>query len=104
MQEKGGGQHSLSGVAKEQNREGAKTRFRMEHVFGEMGMTMGGKLTGCIGLVRVKAWRCLQDLVFNCLRFTQHECGPGSAQRSDRVDWIVGESFEHCPHQLLLIP
>ena len=55
MQEKGGGQHSLSGVAKEQNREGAKTRFRMEHVFGEMGMTMGGKLTGCIGLARVKA-------------------------------------------------
>ena len=46
-------QHPLDTAAKERNREGSKTGAKVEHVFGEMEMVMGGKLTGCIGLARV---------------------------------------------------
>ena len=56
MQEQGSGQHQLSDAAKERNRERAKTRAKVEHVFAEMEMVMGGKLTRCIGLARVRAW------------------------------------------------
>ena len=75
IQEKGSRQHPLSEVVKERNREWARKRSRVEHVFGQMEMSMGGKLTRCIGLGRVKAWWCLRDLVFNFLRFIQHEYG-----------------------------
>lgn len=75
IQEKGSRQHPLSDAAKERNRERSKTRSRVEHVFAQMEMAMGGKLTRCIGLARVKAWWCLRNLVFNFLRFMQHEYG-----------------------------
>ena len=75
IQEKGSGQAPLSDAAKERNRERSKKRCRVEHVFARMEMSMGGKLTRCIGLDRAKAWWCLRDLVFNFLRFIQHEYG-----------------------------
>ena len=80
IQEKGSRQHPLDAAAKERNRERSKTRSRVEHVFAQMEMSMGGKLTRCIGLARVKAWWCLRNLVFNFLRFTQHEYGLAKAQ------------------------
>ena len=75
IQEKGSCHHPLDTSAKERNREGSRTRSKVEHVFGQMEMVMGGKLTRCIGLARVQAWWCLRNLVFNFLRFTQHKYG-----------------------------
>jgi hypothetical protein len=37
------------------NREKSKTRAKVEHVFGNWVMTMGGKLVRAIGLERVRA-------------------------------------------------
>ena len=73
IQEKGSRQHPLDAAAKERNRERSKIRSRVEHVFAQMEMVMGGKLTRCIGLARVRAWWCLRNLVFNFLRFTQYK-------------------------------
>lgn len=73
IQEKGSRQRPLDAGAKERNRERSKTRCRVEHVFAQMEMAMGGKLTRCIGLARVRAWWCLRNLVFNFLRFTQNK-------------------------------
>ena len=75
IQEKGSRHHPLDTAAKERNREVSRTRSKVEHVFGQMEMVMGGKLTRCIGLARVQAWWCLRNLVFNFLRFTQHKYG-----------------------------
>ena len=41
----------------------------MEHVFGCMTMSMGGKMTRKIGLERNKAWWGLKNLTFNFLRY-----------------------------------
>ena len=75
IHEKGSRHQPLDAAAKERNREGSKTRSKVEHVFGQMEMVMGGKLTRCIGLARVEGWWCLRNLVFNFLRFTQHKYG-----------------------------
>ena len=75
IQEKGSRHHPLDTAAKERNRERSKTRAKVEHVFGQMEVVMGGKLTRCIGLARAQAWWCLRNLVFNFLRFTQHKYG-----------------------------
>ena len=75
IQEKGSRHHPLDTAAKERNRERSRIRSKVEHVFGQMEMVMGGKLTRCIGLARVEGWWCLRNLVFNFLRFTQHKYG-----------------------------
>ena len=77
IQERGSRQHPLAAAAKERHRKRSKTCSRVEHVFAqvEMAMAMGGKLTRCIGLARVRAWWCLRNLAFNFLRFTQHAYG-----------------------------
>ena len=80
IQEKGSRQHPLCNAAKVRNRERAKTRSRVEHVFAQMEMAMGGNLTRCIGLARVKAWWSLWNLAFNVLRFIQLEYGLVKAQ------------------------
>lgn len=54
-------------MKKERNRKRAKSRSRVEHVFAQIQMVMGGKSTRCIGLARMQAWWCLRDLVFNYL-------------------------------------
>ena len=73
IQEKGSCQEPLSDAAKGRDRERAKTRWRVEHVFGQIAMGMGVKLNRCIGLARVQAWWYLLDLVFNFPGFMQHE-------------------------------
>ena len=75
IQEKGSRHHPLTTGAKKRNREYSKIRAKVEHVFGQMEMAMGGKLTRCIGLARARAWWCLRNLVFNFLRFTQLQYG-----------------------------
>ena len=65
MQEKGSRQHPLSDAAKESNGERARTGSRVEHVFAQMALSMGGEVTHCIGLARVKVWWCLRNLTFN---------------------------------------
>ena len=75
IQEKGSGAQKLSDAAKQRNHERARQRCRVEHVFAQMTMAMGGKQTRCIGLERVKVWWDLRNLVFNFLRFIQHEYG-----------------------------
>jgi IS5 family transposase len=51
------------------NREKSKTRAKVEHVFGNWVMTMGGKLVRAIGLERVRAQLGLKNLVYNLKRY-----------------------------------
>ena len=51
----------------------SKTRARVEHVFGQMVMTMKGKYTRLIGINRISAWWGLRNLAFNFLRFIHKE-------------------------------
>jgi hypothetical protein len=49
------------------------TRARVDHVFGQLVMTMKGKYTRLIGINRITAsWR-LRNLAFNFLRFIHKE-------------------------------
>ena len=41
--------HPLNTGVQERNGEPAKTRAKVGHVFGQMGMAMGGNLTRCMG-------------------------------------------------------
>jgi hypothetical protein len=51
----------------------SKTRAQVEHVFGQMVMTMKGKYTRLIGINQITAWWGLRNLAFNILRFTHKE-------------------------------
>jgi transposase, IS5 family len=46
-------------------------RACVEHVFGCMTTSMGGKLIREIGLERNEAWWSLKNLTFNFLRYSQ---------------------------------
>ena len=59
----------LSEAAKELNRAKSAIRACVEHVFGFMAMSMGGKMTRKIGLARTEAWWGLKNLTFNFLRY-----------------------------------
>jgi IS5 family transposase len=71
IHEKGARNHPLSDAAKELNRIKTSIRASVEHVFGCMTMSMGGKLTRKIGLERNEAWWGLKNLAFNFLRYLQ---------------------------------
>jgi IS5 family transposase len=71
IHEKGARNHPLSDSAKELNCVKSSIRACVEHVFGCMTMSMGGKLTRKIGLERNEAWWGLKNLTFNFLRFLQ---------------------------------
>ena len=71
IHEKGARNHPLSDAAKELNRIKSAIRACVEHVFGGMTMSMGGKLTRKIGLERNEAWWGLKNLTFNFLRYLQ---------------------------------
>jgi IS5 family transposase len=71
IHEKGARNHPLNDAAKELNRIKSAIRACIEHVFGGMTMSMGGKLTRKIGLERVKTWWGLKNLTYNFLRFLQ---------------------------------
>jgi hypothetical protein len=63
--------HPLSDAAKKLKRIKSAIRACVEHVFGSMTMSMGGKLTRKIGIKRNEAWWGLKNLTFNFLRFLQ---------------------------------
>ena len=71
IHEKGACNHPLSDAAKELNRFKCSIRASVEHVFGCMTMSIGGKLTRKILLERNEAWWFLKNLTFNFLRFLQ---------------------------------
>jgi IS5 family transposase len=71
IHEKGAANHPLSEAAKERNRIKSAIRACVEHVFGCMTNSMGGKLTRKIGLERNEAWWGLNNLTFNFLRYLQ---------------------------------
>ena len=71
IHEKGARNHPLSEAAKELNRIKPAIRAGVEHVFGGMTMSMGGKLTRKIGLGRTEAWWGIKTLAFNLLRYLQ---------------------------------
>jgi IS5 family transposase len=71
IHEKGARNHPLSDEAKKMNRVKSAIRACVEHVFGCMTMSMGGKLTRKIGLERTEVWWGLKNLTFNLLRYLQ---------------------------------
>jgi len=71
IHEKGARNHPLSDAARELNHVKSTIRACVEHVFGAMTMTMGGKLTRKIGLEKTEAWWGLKNLTFNFLRYLQ---------------------------------
>ena len=71
IHEKGARNHPLGEAAKELNRIKSAIRACVEHVFGGMTMSMGGKLTRKIGLGRTETWWGLKNLTFNFLRYLQ---------------------------------
>jgi transposase, IS5 family len=71
IHEKGARNHPLSDAARELNHAKSAIRACVEHVFGAMTMTMGGKFTRKIGLEKTEAWWGLKNLTFNFLRYLQ---------------------------------
>jgi IS5 family transposase len=61
--------HPLTEEQTASNREKSKTRAKVEHVFGQWVMTMGGKLMRCIGIERAKAQLGLKNWVYNIKRY-----------------------------------
>ena len=51
----------------------------IEHVFGCMTMSMGGKMTRKIGLARTETWWGLKNLAYNFLRYLQRTSSLGAA-------------------------
>ena len=51
------------------NKTQSKTRAKVEHIFGSMVMTMGGKALRCIGIASAKAYLGLKNLTFNLGRY-----------------------------------
>ncbi len=71
IHEKGARNHPLSDAAKELNRVKSSIRACVEHVFGFMTISMGGKLTRKIGIEKNEAWWGLKNLTFIFLRILQ---------------------------------
>jgi IS5 family transposase len=69
IQHKGYRQTPLTAWQKARNQKRARTRARVEHVFGHHVMAMGGKLIRTIGLVRARAKLGLRNLAYNFHRF-----------------------------------
>ena len=49
----------------------SKIRIRVEHVFGFMANSMGGKFMRCIGMNRAQAKIGMMNLVYNICRYEQ---------------------------------
>lgn len=76
IHERGYRNHPLTEDQKESNREKSKTRAKVEHVFGNWVMTMGGKLLRCIGKPRATAQLGLKNLVYNLKRYVFWQSQP----------------------------
>ena len=59
----------LSEFKQKVNKGRSKIRAKVEHVFGNQMMMMGGKLMRCIGITRAKTVIGLRNLVYNMNRF-----------------------------------
>jgi IS5 family transposase len=59
----------LSTHKQEVNKNRSKIRAKVEHVFGNQMMMMGGKLMRCIGMTRAKSQIGLRNLVYNLNRY-----------------------------------
>ena len=70
ISEKGTRNHPLTEEQKERNREIARIRARVEHVFGRMHGSMGGIVVRSIGLTRVRCSVCLKNLAYNILQYS----------------------------------
>ena len=71
IHEKGARNKPLSEASTELNLIKSAIRAYVEHVFGCMTMSMGGKATRKIGLARTEAWWGLKNLTYNFLRYLQ---------------------------------
>jgi hypothetical protein len=70
IHEKGQKNNPLSEASKAFNSLKSRLIALVEHVCGQIVMTLKGKHTLLIGLTRVKAWWGLRNLTFNMRRFT----------------------------------
>jgi hypothetical protein len=71
IHEKGARYSPLSEAAKEMIRIKSAIRACVENVIGRMAISMGGKATRKIGLVRTEARWWLKNLIYNFLRYLQ---------------------------------
>jgi transposase, IS5 family len=77
--------HPLTEEQIASNREKSKTRAKVEHVFGNWVMTMGGKLVRAIGLERVRAQLGLKNLVYNLKRYVFWQRQTGATSQTQCV-------------------
>jgi IS5 family transposase len=61
--------HGLTERETQGNKTKSKVRARVEHIFGDMVNSMGGKLVRTIGITRARAKIGLQNLTYNMKRF-----------------------------------
>lgn len=78
IHERGYRNHPLTEAQQESNREKSRTRAKVEHVFGDWVMTMGGKLLRCIGKPRATAQLGLKNLVYNLKRYVFWQTQPAA--------------------------
>jgi transposase, IS5 family len=70
IQRKGSRDRKLSDWEKRGNQTRAKTRSRIEHIFGVQAQRAGCLLLRCIGIVRAKAKIGLRNLAYNLSRYS----------------------------------
>ena len=76
IHEKGSRNHPLSEEQKARNTERSQIRSRVEHVFGTMVTSMGGKMERVMGQARLETQISLKNLAYNFRRyvFLQKSC------------------------------
>lgn len=62
--------HPLTAEQKVQNKEKSKIRCRVEHVFGHMAISMGGKFLRCVGIKRSTCQIQQKNLFYNLDRLS----------------------------------
>lgn len=80
--EKGQAGKPLSAEQQATNRQRSKIRARVEHVFGFLQNSLGGKLIRTIGLARARVKIGLRNLTYNLMRYlqiTKHRSGVPAA-------------------------
>jgi IS5 family transposase len=69
LQRKGCKNHKLTKWEQQGNRTRAKTRSRIEHVFGVQSMVAGNLIMRCIGMIRARVKIGLRNLAYNINRY-----------------------------------
>ena len=70
IQRKGSRSKKLTDWEKRGNRTRAKTRSRIEHIFGVQAQRAGNTILRCIGFVRATATIGLRNLAYNLSRYS----------------------------------